>query len=686
MHFRLADTFTASLAKLTGDEQKQVKTTVFDLQMDPANPGVQLHRLDKAKDSNFWSARVSRDLRIIVHRTGESFLLCYVGHHDDAYAWAERRKLEEHPKTGAMQIVEIREAVREVVVPVYVHEERPAPPVLAGCSSEDLLSYGVPLEWVDEALHADQNALLEIALHLPQEAQEALLRLAEGERPEKAPVAKQDPFGHPDAQRRFRLLESHAELEQALEYPWEQWTVFLHPSQRSLVDREFSGAARVSGSAGTGKTVVALHRAAQLAKRNPKEQVLLATFSEPLANALQVKLDRLVGNQPDVIRRVEVESLPGLALQLHRELLGEVRIVDASELRDRLDAALEESGAGFSPSFVRSEWREIVDAWQIEDWDQYRDVPRLGRKTRIGGKQRESLWSIFERVRAALAGDDLATPAQVLGRVTDALPGSAAQKRWRFAVVDESQDLGVPELRFLAALAGRRPEALFFAGDLGQRIFQPPFSWLKLGVDIRGRSHTLRVNYRTSHQIRRGADRLLPAELADVDGVSENRRGTVSVFGGPEPIVEAFASIEAEQAAVAGWLADQLQAGVAPDEIGLFVRGASELARAQAAAEAAEIPHRVLDASHSPRPDHLTIGTMHLAKGLEFRAVAVIACDDDIVPSQARIDTAAEPSDLEEIYRTERHLLYVACTRAREALWVSGVEPASEFLEDLGDE
>ena len=344
MHFRLADTFTASLAKLTGDEQKQVKTTVFDLQMDPANPGVQLHRLDKAKDSNFWSARVSRDLRIIVHRTGESFLLCYVGHHDDAYAWAERRKLEEHPKTGAMQIVEIREAVREVVVPVYVHEERPAPPVLAGCSSEDLLSYGVPLEWVDEALHADQNALLEIALHLPQEAQEALLRLAEGERPEKAPVAKQDPFGHPDEQRGARHSASGYEPEQA-----------RGDGQRSLVDREFSGAARVSGSAGTGKTVVALHRAAQLAKRNPKEQVLLATFSEPLANALQVKLDRLVGNQPDVIRRVEVESLPGLALQLHRELLGEVRIVDASELRDRLDAALEESGAGFSPSFFSSE-------------------------------------------------------------------------------------------------------------------------------------------------------------------------------------------------------------------------------------------------------------------------------------------------------------------------------------------
>ena len=128
MNFRIADTFTDSLARLAGDEQKSVKTTAFDLQMNPANPGMSFHKLDKARDKNFWSVRVSSDIRLIVHKTASSLLLCYVDHHDKAYQWAERRKLEVHPRTGAAQWVEIRETVQEIVVPVYVHAERPAPP------------------------------------------------------------------------------------------------------------------------------------------------------------------------------------------------------------------------------------------------------------------------------------------------------------------------------------------------------------------------------------------------------------------------------------------------------------------------------------------------------------------------------------------------------------------------------
>ena len=123
MEFRIADTFTDSLARLTGDEQKAVKTTAFDLQLNPANPGMSFHKLDKAKDKNFWSVRVSSDIRLIVHKSDASLLLCYVGHHDKAYDWAERRKLETHPKTGAAQLVEIRETVKEIVVPVYVQTE-----------------------------------------------------------------------------------------------------------------------------------------------------------------------------------------------------------------------------------------------------------------------------------------------------------------------------------------------------------------------------------------------------------------------------------------------------------------------------------------------------------------------------------------------------------------------------------
>ncbi|MEZ6232905.1 MAG: hypothetical protein R3B68_01835 [Phycisphaerales bacterium] len=269
MEFRIADTFSSGLARLTGEEQKAVKTAAFDMQLNPANPGLQFHKLDRAKDKAFWSVRAGRDIRIIVHRSESSLLLCYVDHHDKAYQWAERRRIERHPSTGAMQIVELRELVREIEVfePVAAPAAEPtgAAPALEGCTTEQLLSYGVPEEWVADLLKADEDELLQLAEHLPAEAAEAVLNLATGTVPTvpaAAPVGS-DPFAHPDAQRRFRVVTDVEELKLALEYPWERWTVFLHPAQRDIVERSFNGPARVGGSAGTGKTVVALHRAAR---------------------------------------------------------------------------------------------------------------------------------------------------------------------------------------------------------------------------------------------------------------------------------------------------------------------------------------------------------------------------------------------------------------------------------------
>ena len=302
MLFRIADTFTDSLAKLTGVEQKAVKTTAFDLQLNPSNPGMQFHRLGAVRDPNFWSIRVTRDIRVIVHRSVNSLLLCYVDHHDKAYLWAKRRKLETHPKTGAAQLVKLRETVREIMVPSYESRDVPtsAPPSpFMDIADEELLGFGVPVEWLEEVRVADEDGLLELAENLPSEAAEALLELATGGQPSIPPVAVHgaDPFEHPDAQRRFRHMADADELARALEYPWEKWAVFLHPAQREVVEKDFSGPARVSGSAGTGKSIVALHRAVHLARSNPDARVLLTTFSETLANALREKLRRLISNE-----------------------------------------------------------------------------------------------------------------------------------------------------------------------------------------------------------------------------------------------------------------------------------------------------------------------------------------------------------------------------------------------------
>ena len=686
MAFLIADTFTDSLARLTGEEQKAVKTTAFDLQLNPANPGMKFHKLDRARDKNFWSVRVNADVRLIVHKTAGSLLLCYVDHHDKAYAWADRRKLQTHPKTGAAQLVEIRETVQEVVVPKVV--EKAGPPKarpLAKIPDEELLGYGVPAEWLADVRAADEDSVLTVAAHLPAEAADAVLVLALGGSPAvaKPVVEPATPFDHPDARRRFRVMGSVEELRRALDFPWEKWTIFLHPDQQDLVARAYAGPARVTGSAGTGKSIVALHRAVHLARTHPDARVLLTTFSDPLAHALRTRLHRLVAGEPRLAERVDVYSLDEVGLRLHKAQVGAVALAPRATVLDLLKgASAAVGGHRFGTPFLVSEWDQVVDAWQLGTWEAYRDVARLGRKTRLPEAQRKTLWSIFERVRDRLRVKKLTTQAGLFTALAEAL-AAGKSRPYDFAVVDEAQDVGVAQLRFFAALGGGRPNALFFAGDLGQRIFQQPFSWKALGVDVRGRSRTLKVNYRTSHQIREQADRLLGPAVGDVDGDTQDRADTVSVFNGPPPEVRSFPTEAEESKAVGGWLTGLAKAGVQPHEVGLFVRSDAQLGRAKAAAKAAGVPAKVLDEHVETAAGHVSVGTMHLAKGLEFRAVAVMACDDEVLPLQERIEAVGDDADLQEVYDTERYLLYVACTRARDHLLVTSVDPASEFLDDL---
>ena len=597
MEFRIADTFTDSLAKLTNDEQKAVKTTVFDLQVNPVNPGMSFHKLDRAQDLNFASVRVSSDVRLIVHQLKNSLLICYVGHHDNAYHWAERRKLETHPITGAAQFVEIRETVKEIVIPNYVTEDRPQPRLFAKISDNELLSYGVPPEWLADVHAATEDNYLELADHLPGEAAEALLELAVGGTPRVTPVAASvtDPFNHPDAMRRFRVMEDTEELARALEYPWDKWTVFLHPEQRRFATGNYNGPARVSGSAGTGKTIVALHRAVFLAKNNPNARVLLATFSEPLASALRTKLRTLIHNQPRLGEQIEVYAMNTIGEHLYNSNIGKTDIASAEKIQSLLaEAAAKVGGSSFSIHFLTTEWEQVVDAWQLGNWEAYRDVPRLGRKTRLPENRKEILWGIFKQVQSTLKAQNLITYAGIFSDLA-AHYAAGQHSPFDFIVLDEAQDVNIPQLKFLAALSGNRLNSLFFAGDLGQRIFQQPFSWMSLGVDVRGRSKTLRINYRTSHQIRMQADKLLGPELADVDGLNETRSDTISVFNGPNPTIETFDSQETEIEAVAAWLKERLDDGLQPEEIGIFVRSKAQFPRAEAALQAAEFAYKTLD-------------------------------------------------------------------------------------------
>jgi mRNA-degrading endonuclease RelE of RelBE toxin-antitoxin system len=695
MEFRIADTFTDSLARLTGDEQKAVKTTAFDLQLNPAKPGMSFHRLDKARDRNFWSVRASGDLRLIVHRNDASLLLCYVDHHDKAYEWAERRKLETHPRTGAAQLVEIRETVKEIVVPSYLAAEPPAAatnsvsgkPIFAGIANGELLGYGVPLEWLADVKAATEETLLGLSEHLPAEAAEALLEIATGGQPRpstpfSSPIGQRfEPFEHPDARRRFRVMTNLEELQRALDFPWEKWTVFLHPDQRQLVERDYNGPARLRFGRHRQDDCCVASRGLSRADESACARVARDFFRytrQRLAHAApSLDLQRTANRRAHRGRIAQcggVAPVRGALRPAHDRLPATIRELIT-------DAATAVTEHKFGPQFLVSEWEQVADAWQLESWEAYRDVPRLGRKTRLPEARRKILWTIFARVRSELHLRGLITWSGLFSSLA-----TTAEKNnppSDYAIIDEAQDISIAQLRFLAALGGVRANALFFAGDQGQRIFQPPFSWKALGVDIRGRSRTLRVNYRTSHQIRTQADRLLDPAVTDVDGNKEFRGDTISVFNGPPPEIRIVKDEHEEITAVAGWIAAHVKGGLLPHEFGEFVRSAAQLDRALAAVKEAGLEFKVLDEHVETAGGHVSISTMHLAKGLEFRAVAVIACDEEVIPSKERIASAGDDADLREVYETERHLLYVACTRARDNLLITGIAPASEFIDDL---
>ena len=372
--------------------------------------------------------------------------------------------------------------------------------------------------------------------------------------------------------------------------------------------------------------------------------------------------------------------MEGLAARLYRAAFGKVEIAPSSSIQRWLaDAEAGVENLTLPLRFVSDEWTQVVDAWQLRTWEEYRDVKRHGRKSRLSEAMRKDLWQIFSVVRERLDAEGLLTRADIFGRLQAHLRDHG-HAPFDFAVVDEAQDITVAELRFLAALGGNQPNSLFFAGDLGQRIFQQPFSWLSLGVDIRGRSRSLRVNYRTSHQIREQADRLLGAKISDMDGVTEDRRGTISVFNGPVPEILVLENEGAEKATVANWVKARVDEGFNLREIALFVRSDEQVDRAHEAATEAGLEVQVLTDSIEIRKGAVVISTMHRAKGLEFRAVVVMACDDEVIPLQSRVESVGDEADLENVYETERHLLYVACTRARDQLLVTGVDPDSEFL------
>jgi hypothetical protein len=685
MRFAIANTFQKALQKLEGKDSaaaRLAKQTAFDFQMNPTQSGFSFERLNKSKDPNFWSLRVSDDIRIIAHRAPDTVTMCYVDRHDDAYQWAERRRFEVHPETGAAQIVEIRETVREIT---KVIEKQVKPPLFGGFEADYLCALGVPTEWLDAVRLVSEDNFDALIGHLPDEAVERLLDLAAGKPvPRPMPVkgvSAVTALLHPDAQRRFRVIDNQQELRQALDFPWEQWIVFLHPTQRSVVERSFNGPARVTGSAGTGKSVVALHRAAWLARQNPKAKILLTTFSKTLATRLAQNADILLGKSPERAQ-IEVEHLHKIARDLWVKRKGRPFLaVTAKRLAVLVEAAKAtvDGATKFSASFLRSEFEAIVDPAGITTWEQYKSASRANRGTPLGARQKLTIWRVFETLLQLLAKENLNTWNSLCYQAAQ-----SAGPAYDHVIADEVQDFGPAELRLVRALAAPGENDILLCGDAGQRIYKSRTSLLSCGLDVRGRSTQLKINYRTTQQIRRFADALFSVTEADADG-DPLTRDAVSILNGPVPRVAAFASIADEVSGLAEWLESRLGEGIKPKEIAIFARTESVLhERAERALEAVGIKSQFLNDDDPIDADHVSLGTMHRAKGLEFKAVGIVGCDLDLLPLRSVLDGLADSVERGLFVEQERNLLYVALTRAREQVLVSYAVRPSDFINGLG--
>lgn len=674
--FMVADTFMESLSKLTANEQARGIKFLLKVRKDPKDPGMSLERLTGAASKDVWSGRISRDLRAILYKTGDLLALLYADHHDAAYGWAERRTIGRHSITGALQIVESVETVEKQIVETATPG---AKPLLEKHSDDYLLSLGVPETWLPTLRQiTNEEQILTACEKLPEDVAERLLELAEGKlATPPAPVAATKPASaSPDTHRRFFVVDNEADLHAVLNAPLAKWIAFLHPSQKKIVEAEPKGPMKVTGSAGTGKTVVAMHRARHLARQG--EQVLLTSFVGTLCQNIERNLKLFCTE--DELGRIKVTTVHKQALDMVRQVDSRIRPANDLEVQKLVERAIRRYGAGFEDSFIKAEWEQVIQIQGIGSWEDYRRARRTGRGKPLSVRERKSLWKVFEDVFLGLSSKKLIDWSSLSRRAFELLEEGRVKSPFTAVAVDEVQDLKPAELRFLAALCKSKPENLLLTGDAGQRIYPGGFSLKALGIEVVGRSHVLRINYRTTEQIRRAADLVLADSVDDLDGGKGSRKGTKSLLSGPAPVLKGFKARKKETDYVVDQVRHWVAEGLKPEDVGVFARASSGIKPIKAALEAAGLTsHLLSDQSGSVEPG-VQLGTMHRAKGLEFKAVIAVDCSAKVLPSQFALNGLDDPQDIEDATERERRLLYVVMTRARDELHVTWVGEPSPFL------
>lgn len=679
----IGNDFLDAFAKLPKAEQKRVRRFTQKFKIDPTMASINYESIPEVRDPKVRTVKIGDTYRaVVIHPPkGDVHLLVWVDHHDEAVAWARNKVFDVNKTTGAIQIVDMQEAesLPEVVAPPD-HEPPPESPPSApavsklfdAVSDEELLELGLPSLLMPSVRALETDGQLEkLRPYLPSEVYEALFlvicgasiedALREVTRPDKVDT---DDFTkaleHPDSKRRFRVVETTDELTAMLDAPLEKWRVFLHPMQEKLVKRQFNGPARVLGGAGTGKTVVAMHRARHLAREvftGPGDRILFTTFTRNLARNIESLLGSLCGPE---LKRIDVVNLHSWAVRFMRSRDIGFNIAGEAERTECWKDALTVAGSSkWDESFFRDEWDQVVQTNGLSSYQDYRRTPRIGRGTRLSRDDKERVWEVLYEYRQALRDRDLVEWVDVIRRTRQLIEKKEVGLPYKAVVVDEAQDLHPEDWRLLAAIAPEEANNLFIVGDAHQRIYGRKVVLSRLGINIRGRARRLKVNYRTTEEIRRWALALLDGvEIDDLDGGKDTSQGYKSIRNGPEPDVHTFTNAVDEQDFLVKHIGE-LVAAHPPEEICLVARTRKQVNAYTEVLGDAGIEHIILDKdTDSDEGEGIRLATMHRVKGLEFSHVIVAGLRED-----AMADAALG----------ERCLVYVSATRAKDGLTVISV-------------
>ncbi|WP_405523615.1 AAA family ATPase [Streptomyces canus] len=708
----MADVFGKSYDALDGSVQPLVLQFIMKMQRDPDSNGLNLKPPKGAKDKRVRTARVTDNYRaVLMHYADRIYYLVAVLPHDDAYDFAANILFDINKVTGGIELINLGSLYGTLSGQPKTADNTAvtkAPAFFTGVSDADFERLGVHSSIVPalREIHSE-DAVLGIVETLPKLARDVILCLADGmsveevwEQVSSLAATKDDidpedyeaAIERPATKEAFVVTGDIAEFGRILTEPLSAWRIFLHPAQRNLAERKtpYKGPARVTGGPGTGKTVVALHRVKALAERLPAgHAILLTTFTTNLANLLKSQLKDLGGAQ--LLAKVDVRNIDKVAYGTVKETFGPEapsRLKDGEILNRWIELAQEQSAYRFDGRFLDAEWKQIVLAQDIRSRDEYFAARRAGRGRRLSRPERAQVWSLIEEFERRLDREKAAGVIQLAAQAARIASGWTDEERpYRHIVVDEAQDLHAAHWKLLRALVPEGDDDLFLVGDAHQRIYDNRTSLSAHGINIRGRSKRLTLNYRTTRQILVASLNLLgKVEFDDLDGNPEHLRGYRSVLSGALPETQRYRTPAQEMTALAQRVEGWQREGIKPHEIAVVARTHALADAAVQALRDAKLDTVKVEDSRVPDPDEgVQVMTMHRIKGLEYRAVAIVGAGAQHMPLPTALtpqteDRLQHASDL----RREQSLLFVSATRAREQLSITWAGRISQFLESPG--